>query len=112
MIETLQIDVTLLSGLLQVMGASVFILLLTSLIKDKIPMYTPHIAIGMGSILGLILMIIVAGFDGISILAGVMLGANFGAAAVGYHQAVKQVETKQEEVVELPDEINQILYEN
>lgn len=97
-ITTLQGTLELFFAVFQMVGASVFIYLMVALIKDKLPMYTPHVAIAMGSVLGLIIMIALNGFDLLSIVAGVIHGALLGSAAIGFHVAGNK--PKPEEKVE------------
>lgn len=83
MIETLTTNVELIQQALTVLSVPAFILVITSLLKNNVAMYTPYIAVAIGVILGIILAIHFAGFGLIEIIAGIIFGAIQGAGAVG-----------------------------
>ena len=87
MIETLQNNLELFVGVFTLIGVPTFIYIMTALVKDKLPMYTPHIAILMGMVTGFLLGIPLFGFGALATPMTIIQGAILGAAAVGFHQA-------------------------
>lgn len=84
-LSQLQSTVEMFSEIASVMSLAVFIMLMTSLVKGRFEMYTPHIALIMGALFGILIMVIVGGTHILTILTGLVYGSVFGATAVGIH---------------------------
>lgn len=105
MIETLQTNIELIIAVLGYMSVPAFILLVTSLIKDKVPMYTPYVAVLLGMLFGFIVGSALFGFGTLITLASIIQGALLGGTAVGIHQTTN----KPKDDSEIADEIKSLL---
>ena len=83
MIETLTQNIDLIQTGLSVLSVPAFILVVTSLFKKKVGMYTPFIAVAIGVIIGILIALYFVGIDFIAIIAGIIFGTITGASAVG-----------------------------
>lgn len=83
MIENLSQNIELIQAGLSALSIPAFVMVITSLIKDKSSVYTPYIAVGIGVVIGLIVAMQFVGVTVMAITAGVIFGAIAGASAVG-----------------------------
>lgn len=83
MIETLTQNVDQLNAILTVIAVPSFIMVVTSLLKNKLSTYTPYIAVTIGIAIGLTVSLTFFGLDVMTVLIGIIFGSITGASAVG-----------------------------
>lgn len=83
MIETLTQNIHTIQAGLSALSIPAFIMVITSLIKNKTTVYTPYIAVGIGVIIGIIVSVTFVGLSVMTIVAGIIFGAITGASSVG-----------------------------
>ncbi len=83
MLETLTKNIETVQAVLSTMAVAPFIMVITSLFKDRLSIYTPYIATAIGIIVGLATSLTFSGVSVISVLVGIIFGTLAGASAVG-----------------------------
>lgn len=83
MIETLTQNIETVQTVLGALSVPAFVMVVTSLLKKNLEVYTPYIAVAIGVTIGLITTFSFIGFSVMSALVGIIFGAITGASAVG-----------------------------
>ena len=100
MIETLNITVENIQAILGILSVPAFVMVVTALLKNRLSVYTPYIAVTIGVIIGVIATVVIGGANILGIIAGIIYGALSGASAVGI-KVIADGEPDMEEFSEL-----------